>query len=283
MPTFTAPDGTKLAYRRTGAGAPLVCLPGGPMRDAVYLGELGGLTAHRELVVLDLRGTGGSAVPEDAESYRCDRQVADVEALRVHLGLERLELLGHSAAANLAVRYAERYPERVASLVLVTPSTRAVDIPVTGETRRAAAELRAGEPWFEAAYAAFEAIEAGEESDEDWDAIAPFHYGRWDAAAQAFDAAALEQENEEAGDVFFGAGSFDPPATRAALAELAAPVLLLAGELDWATTPAIAAEYAALLPNARLAVQPGAGHFPWLDDPAAFSAAVAEFLAALPK
>ena len=43
MASFNADDGTRLAYRQFGDGPPLVCLPGGPMRDAAYLGDLGGL------------------------------------------------------------------------------------------------------------------------------------------------------------------------------------------------------------------------------------------------
>ncbi|MFD3535690.1 alpha/beta fold hydrolase [Streptomyces sp. NPDC058664] len=75
MPTFTTYDGTELAYRVHGEGEPLVCLAGGPMRDADYLGDLGGLVAHRSLVLLDARGTGASADPADPGTYRCDRQV----------------------------------------------------------------------------------------------------------------------------------------------------------------------------------------------------------------
>ncbi|WP_391858972.1 hypothetical protein [Streptomyces rhizosphaerihabitans] len=37
-------------------------------------------------------------------------------------------------------------------------------------------------------------------------------------------------------------------------------------------------EFAALFPHAELVVQPGAGHFPWLDDADAFVAATAAFL-----
>lgn len=85
------------------------------MQDSAYLGDLGGLSTHRRLVVLDLRGTGQSATPEDASTYRCDRLVDDVEALREHLGLSRMDVLGHSAGTNLAVLYAARYPERSAS------------------------------------------------------------------------------------------------------------------------------------------------------------------------
>jgi proline iminopeptidase len=45
MPAFYAADGTELAYHVRGAGLPLVCIPGGPMRDSAYLGDLGGLAA----------------------------------------------------------------------------------------------------------------------------------------------------------------------------------------------------------------------------------------------
>src|SRR5215467_2305506 len=83
--TFSAFDGTQLTYHVQGdAGVPVICLPGGPMRVSSYLGNLGGLSARQRIVTLDLRGTGQSAIPADPASYRCDRQVDDVEALRDH-------------------------------------------------------------------------------------------------------------------------------------------------------------------------------------------------------
>ncbi|NGO73341.1 alpha/beta hydrolase, partial [Streptomyces sp. SB3404] len=62
MPHYTSYDGARLAYRTLGeasASAPLVCLAGGPAREAAYLGDLGGLSAYRPLVIPDSRGTGG--------------------------------------------------------------------------------------------------------------------------------------------------------------------------------------------------------------------------------
>ncbi|MFF0307108.1 alpha/beta fold hydrolase [Streptosporangium sp. NPDC004379] len=279
MPTFSAHDGTELAYHVFGEGVPLICLPGGPMQDSAYLGELGGLSARRRLIMADPRGTGRSAVPADSASYRCDRLVDDVEALREHLGLDRIDLLGHSAGTNLAVLYAARHPERVGRLVLVTPSLHAVGITVTGESRLKAARLHEGESWFPAAYAAFESIVAGNAADDDWKAIDPFFYGRWDAAARAHQAAQDDRRNGEAAAVFASEGAFDPPATRAALGAFGAPVLLLAGEADPNTPPDIVTEYAGLFPDAELVVQPDAGHFPWLDDAGRFVATVASFLA----
>jgi pimeloyl-ACP methyl ester carboxylesterase len=55
-------------------------------------------------------------------------------------------------------------------------------------------------------------------------------------------------------------------------------VPLLAGEYDVGLPPRNAAEYAGLVEHAELAVQPGAGHFPWLDDPAWFTRTLAAFL-----
>ena len=57
MPSFCAADGTELAYHVRGEGAPLVCLPGGPGRASSYLGDLGGLSAHRRLILLNGRTT----------------------------------------------------------------------------------------------------------------------------------------------------------------------------------------------------------------------------------
>ncbi|MFC9244863.1 alpha/beta fold hydrolase [Streptomyces sp. NPDC057136] len=274
MPTFSAPDGTRLAYRVTGEGPPVVCVPGGPA-DSAYLGDLGGLSEHRQLIALDLRGTGRSAVPEDTSSYRCDRLVGDVEALRVHLGLSRLDLLGHSAGANLATQYAARCPDRVAKLALIAPGTRAVGIEITGETRRALAQARRDEPWFPGAFPALKAITEGTGSD--WDAIAPFLYGRWDDAARAHHAASAP-DNMEAVALFAADGAFDPAATRAALGDCAAPVLVLAGEFDLNSPPRATAELAGLFPDAALVVQRQTGHYPWLDDGERFVDAISAFL-----
>lgn len=274
MPTFCAPDGTRLAYRTVGEGEPVLCVPGGPA-DSQYLGDLGGLSRHRRLVILDLPGTGGSAVPEDTASYRCDRLVEDVEALREHLGLARTDLLGHSAGANIAMGYAARYPRTIGKLALIGPSTRAVGIEVTGAIRLELARLRKDEPWFPAAFAALEAVSAG--TGGDWDALAPFFCGRWDDAAREHHAAGLPV-NRDAVAHFGAEGAFTPETTRAALGAFEAPVLLLTGEFDLNSPPRSTAELAELFPDATLSVQPRAGHYPWVDDAGRFAAAVDAFL-----
>jgi pimeloyl-ACP methyl ester carboxylesterase len=278
MPAFSAHDGTKLAYHVFGDGPPVVCLPGGPMQDSGYLGDLGGLSARRQLIMLDPRGTGQSAIPEDAASYRCDRLADDVDSLREHLSIDRMDLLAHSAGANLAVLYVARQPERVGKIALITPSVAAVGITITGDVRLETAQLRRDEPWFPAAFEALEAIIAGRATTDSAQAIAPFFYGRWDDAARAHRAAQDGKKNEEAAAIFGTEGAFDPDITRAALARFAAPVLLLAGDVDLNSPPRAMAEFAELFPHAKLVIEPGAGHFPWLDDAGQFVATTAAFL-----
>ncbi|MEV6711706.1 alpha/beta hydrolase [Lentzea sp. NPDC051208] len=263
MGTFTTSDGVGLVYHGE-ADDPLICLPGGPMQASSYLGGL----PLDDVIRLDLRGTGDS---EKAGRYRVDHQVADVEALRAHLGLEKIRLMGHSAGASLAILYATRFPRHVGELVLITPTPRVVGIDVTDDDRRETAEQRRAEPWFEQAFAAFQRIWAGDFTREAFKGIAPFMHGRWDAEARALDD---HPRNDEAAREYYAEGAFDPRQVRDALQNLDVPTLLVAGELDVSLPPKCAREYAGLFARATLVVQPGAGHFPWVDDPDAFAATV---------
>ena len=265
-----ADDGTRLAVHLTGAGDPLLCLPGGPMLDSGYFRDLGGLAAHRALAMLDLRGTGASEVPADPASYRCDRQVADVEGVRRHLGLDRLDLLGHSAGAILAYAYAAAHPDRVGQLVLVAPSVRGLGIEITDEARSEIARLRADEPWYADAAAALARVQAGAGDESDWRAISPFMYGRWDKDVRAYDAWMDERRDDALAMAFVADDAVDPETTRAALARLDIPVVVLGGALDTGNPVQAMAEVAAVFPRAELVVQEGAGHFPWVDDPEGF-------------
>jgi pimeloyl-ACP methyl ester carboxylesterase len=278
MARFPSYDGTQIGYRVLGAGLPLVCLPGGPGRASEYLGDLGGLSRSRQLILPDTRGTGESADAADPLSYRCDRLVGDVEALRAYLGLDHMDLLGHSAAGDLAILYAAAHPQRVAHLILLTPGLRAIGIEESDEQWRAALARRSGEPWYPDALAAVEKAEAGDDTVENRRASMPFFYGRWDAAAQAHAGIGVSERSRLVRDGFGATGAFNPAATREELGKLAAPVLVYAGDLDTSPTPDTAAAAARLFPNATVTVQPGSAHFPWLDDPALFTAAIASFL-----
>jgi pimeloyl-ACP methyl ester carboxylesterase len=277
MNRFPSYDGTQISFRALGEGRVLVCLPGGPGRSGEYFGDLGGLAGSRRLVLPDIRGTGASADAADRDSYRCDRLVADVEALHANLGFERIDVLGHSAGANLAVLYAAAHPERVDHLVLLTPGLLALGLAATDDQERAAMQRRSGEPWYAGAMAAAEKALAGDDSPQTRDGYLPFLYGRWDEAARAHATLGFSERARAVRARFSAEGVFDPPATVTALARLSAPVLVYGGELDLIPVGTLT-EAAGLFPHAEVSVQPGAGHYPWLDDPAWFTAALNAFL-----
>ena len=277
MPHFASYDGTEIGYHVRGEGQQLVCLPGGPGRASEYLGDLGGLDRSRQLILMDSRGAGLSADPADPATFSADRLVFDVEAFRVHLGLDQMDLLAHSAGAVLATLYAAAHPEHLSKLILITPGLAAVGIEVSQEQFRAALERLAAEPWYPAALAALEKITAGDLSIEAFRASRPPFYGRWGAAAQAHATVGVAERHQAAREGFFAA-TVDPPATGAALNKLTAPVLLYAGDVDPLVTPAMVAQAGPLFNDATVTVQSGAGHYPWVDDPAVFAAAISSFL-----
>jgi pimeloyl-ACP methyl ester carboxylesterase len=278
MPSFESYDGTSLAYHVRGDGPALVCFPGGPGRASSYFGDLGGLDKVRTLVMLDSRGTGGSAVPADESTYRVDRLVEDVEALRKHLGLRTLNLLGHSAGANVATLYASAYPSNVSTLTLVTGLLRVAGLAPTGIEEGLA--KRSGEPWYAAAMDADAQLDAlGDDADPELvkaleDRTKPFAYGRWDAAAKAHSEAEAEQFSQAARSGFWAGYEKDPQGLAKRLELVTAPVLIILGGVDIVPNREGAQAAAALFPNSRLVTIPGGGHFPWLDDPEAFVAAV---------
>lgn len=140
MRTFTAPDGTRVDYRRTGGGPPLLCLPCAPPCGSDCLGDLGGLDAHRELVRWAPRGA-AHAAPEDAAERRHELLASHVEALRGELNVSAVDLLAHRTSVDLAVRYASLHPERTGRLVLVAPSTALLG---SGQDTRAAVAGHSG-------------------------------------------------------------------------------------------------------------------------------------------
>jgi proline iminopeptidase len=274
--TFTSYDGTSLAYHTIGGGRPLLVIPGGPARDAVYLGDLSGLAevTGRQLVVLEMRGTGRSDVPVDPESYRADRLAQDVDSLVTHLGLDSVDILAHSAGTAVAVLFAEAHAARVSRLLLIAPSSRVVGLPLVDEEVEAAYHRRSDEPWYAHAWAA---ANAEDPSAEEELAAAAFSYGRWDDAARLHAASDATERNLQATRAFYD-GAFDPERTRAALAALDAPVRMLVGGLDVMPGERHAHRFAALFPDASVTVQEGAGHCPWLDDSTTYSRHVLDML-----
>jgi pimeloyl-ACP methyl ester carboxylesterase len=231
-------------------------------------------------VLLDPRGTGGSSAPSDG-SYEIDDYVADVEELRQHLGLERIELLGHSHGGVVAQAYAAAYPGRVSKLVLAST------LPRFHEEQQAAMEAgmaaRSGEPWFADARAALEAEQAGQfKSDDELLQLClremPFYFAHYGEAEQQFVVhmgkdvicgAALKAFND---DIFT---SFD---LRAVLPTITAPTLVITGSDDFITGPVCARELASLVPGAELVLLDGVGHMIFVEAPDVTRETIVEFL-----
>lgn len=282
--TFTTYDGSELAYHVRGEGEPLVCLLGGAMRASAYLGDLGGLSAGRRLIQLDLRGTGDSAIPRTrlrtASTTRSptQRRCGSTWAWRGWT----CSPTPPPETSPCSTPPSTGRPRRLA---MVAPTCWAVDLAEPAKTRLADVRRRAGREPYDTAIAAYEralaALAAGGIPDEaDWAASMPLAYGRWDETARAHAALSPVQKNAEAAAAFAAPGAFDPPATRAALRRVTAEVLVLAGELDSNPSPALAARLAELFPRGVVDVQRDGGHFPWLDDARLFAARVEGFLAA---
>ncbi len=76
------------------------------------------LGERTELIYYDHRGNGRSSRPESWEGITHETWAQDADALREHLGHERVLLFGHSYGGFLAQEYALRYPERLEGLIL---------------------------------------------------------------------------------------------------------------------------------------------------------------------
>jgi len=99
-------------------GKPAVFLHGGPggAIDAT-MRRLFDPRRYR-LVLFDQRGCGASRPHGELRENTTWDLVADIEALRTHLGIERWLVFGGSWGSTLALAYAERHPERVSELIL---------------------------------------------------------------------------------------------------------------------------------------------------------------------
>ena len=120
---ITSFDGTKLFVNEFGKGQPLVLLAGGPGLDAVYIKSVWEhLQSNNRCIVLDQRATGKSGLNSiDSATASVDAYAKDIEALRQHLKLDQLTLVGHSWGGMLSMDYASKYPNRVRKLILIGP------------------------------------------------------------------------------------------------------------------------------------------------------------------
>ena len=132
----------EMHYEIHGDGEPLVLLHGFLGSGATWatiLGDLDGLGRDYMLIIPDLRGHGRSTNPSGEFTMR--QSARDVLALLDHLGIDRFKAIGMSGGAMTLLHMATQQPERVAALVLISPTThfpeqaRAIMKGTTEETR----------------------------------------------------------------------------------------------------------------------------------------------------
>lgn len=115
--------GAELYWRDVGAGPAVIVGHGGPDFNHRYLlPEMDLLASAFHLIYYDQRGRGKSSRGVASESVGLESEVADIETLRRHFGLDAAVLLGHSFGAILAMEYAIRHPDRVSHLILMNPA-----------------------------------------------------------------------------------------------------------------------------------------------------------------
>ncbi|HMV40482.1 MAG TPA: alpha/beta hydrolase [Plasticicumulans sp.] len=119
MPMLDLPD-CRLHYRETGSGAPLLLLHGNFASQQWWAPQFADPPAGRRLIAPDLRGLGDSGRPGHGYDVPC--AAADVLALLDALDIERCDVVGHSLGGVVALQLAILQPQRIRSLLLLTPA-----------------------------------------------------------------------------------------------------------------------------------------------------------------
>jgi pimeloyl-ACP methyl ester carboxylesterase len=256
-------NGVDLAYDDEGGGAPVVLLHAG-IADRTMWEDVTPMLAERFRVIrFDLRGYGETPLPDGPFVY-----AADAQGLLAGLGIDRAHLVGVSMGGHVALDLALAHPDVVDRLVLVGSG-------IDGWEHDAAL------------VAAWDEEEAAFERG-DLDEVAWINVRTWlDGPTRGeqdvpkalrrrvfeMQRAALDHENPEA------SGGWLSPSRRERLGDVAAPTLVLVGELDQRDFRRIGRFLAEEIPGARFEELPAVAHLPPLEHPEAFARTVIGFLA----
>lgn len=252
--------GVELAYRVVGEGPVTVLVP-----NLSQSPDPGPLAERVRLVLYDSRGRGLSTPWDDEMEVSVARDVADLDALRRHLGLDRVAIMGASYFGALAALYAAEHPEHVERVVMLAP------LSVDEETWQSFQQSRPPHPEDAREEARMEELRARgvDRSDPAEYCRESYRVGRHDLfgdpeTAPPLDLSFCDLPNEHLSRMYAWAGrifesiphwDFRPQARR-----VRAPVLILQGEADRIVPPEGAYEWATALPDARVEFLPGAGH-----------------------
>jgi len=273
--------GVTIWYEVTGGGpgTPLVLVNGGPGFDHAYLhaGAWERLGRSRPVVFYDQRGNGRSSALAPGQACGLAEQIADLEALRAHLGYERLDLLGHSWGGYLVMAYAARHPERIAHLVIVDSAAPKIQdtafmfdkfFPeVVAREAALAFAVELGDP---------SAIQA--DLDEYLSMLFhdPEHRDAFLARARSGEFRYSQAVNRA---VWSDLQRFD---LNPELAKFSFPTLVVTGRYDFNVAPSVAWAIHRAIPGSELAIFEKSGHLPQVEEEDAFVARLTAFLATPP-
>jgi pimeloyl-ACP methyl ester carboxylesterase len=253
MPTARL-NGIEIYYEERGAGFPVVMTHG--LGDCAELWSplAGALVDRYRVVSWDMRGHFRTEAPDDLARYTQDIVVEDLRALSDHLDIERAVYGGHSLGGYSALRFYQKYPQRVAALVLhaAGPGYRNQEASQEWTDRLANAAAKQEERFGRDARVSAKELRVG----------AP-------ALGETGQHIVRGIANVERG-VMAHPAFVDATAVRV-------PTLVIVGEHD-KNYLASADYFAAKLPNGRKVVVAGAGHPATLEQPDVVNAAVREFL-----
>jgi pimeloyl-ACP methyl ester carboxylesterase len=270
---FTAPDGTRLAYRDQGQGTPVLCLTGltRNMADFDYLApHLSGI----RLIRMDYRGRGESDWT-GAATYTVPQEAQDALALLDHLGVDRAAILGTSRGGMIGLGLAAMARARVTGLLLndVGPELhrrgleRIFDYVGRNPAAKTHADLAARLPRNMPGFANV--------PESRWLEEARHHYTETPEGLRIKYDPALR-------DSFLAAFQADLPDLWPLFDACAGlPLAVIRGANSDLLSPATVAEMHRRRPDLIVATVPDRAHVPFLDEPESL-AAITQFLRALP-
>ncbi|MGH2754655.1 MAG: alpha/beta fold hydrolase [Actinomycetota bacterium] len=255
--TVTSPDGTTIAYRRSGTGPPLILVHGTAADHTRWRPVVPILREQFSVCVLDRRGRGGSG---DTEPYAIEREYEDIVAVIGTFG-SPVSVLGHSYGGICALG-ASLLASNLDRMVLYEPPVRSSGTLPPGLVDRLEASLAAGRP--EEALVAFctEVLRMTPAQLESFRALAA-----WPARVAA--AHTLPRELRTA-DAYRLDGSL--------FAANQTPTLILEGGESPAFLRASTAAVHDVLPNSSIVVMPGQQHVAMDTAPDLFTKLVVDFL-----
>ena len=280
-----AVPGGEVWYRSVGEGGPaLVMLHGGPGVPHDYLTTHDVLAADRRLVYYDQLGCGRSDRPDDPGLWTVERFVEELEALRSALGLGRVHLLGQSWGGSLALAYALTHGDAVAGIVLSSGPASAARYGADALALRNAlpADVLEELDWHE---------QRGLTDCPEYQAASMVFNRRHVCRLPRWPEEFHRSMADVSGAVYeqmWGPSEWEPTGVLRdwdvmdRLAEITAPVLVLAGRYDMCT-PEHVAETSERLPAGRAVIFEQSSHLPFFEEPRRYMAVVSAFLAEVDK